>query len=88
VELKNAPTYCEEIQEENVLITLGYTSSESKTSVSMGKDIYERIINLPGEKRITEEELVLTDESNTDDHFKGSPDHKHDSDRDDDEKGT
>jgi len=54
----------------------------------MGKEIYEQIINLPGEKWITEEELILADESNTDDHFKGSPDHKHDSDKDDDEKGT
>lgn len=52
----------------------------------MGKEIYEWIINLPGDQHITEEELVLADDSNIDDHFNGSPYHKHDSDKDDDEK--
>jgi hypothetical protein len=39
-------------------------------------------------KKIAEEELVLADDSNTDNHFKGSSDYKNDSDKGDDEEDT
>lgn len=70
-ELTNALKYCNSLLQQNDLITEKPPEKISSVSVAIGEVMYEEIINILGERKIvTEDELILFDESDSEGVYK------------------
>jgi len=69
-ELTNALKYCNSLLQEKDLLTENPPEKISSVSMAMGEVIHDTIINILGERKVvTEEELILFEESDSEEMY-------------------